>query len=128
MKRTFNVLLAIEQALSSLLGVKVYQLLGTQHDDDFVTVQQISDRPVEGGLVSTGLVIGRYQLSFVSRRFERVLAMDNQVWAAWRTVVHGDIGGCPVQYIERSRLYDSLEGKWYRRVRDYLIYHPEIAS
>lgn len=122
-------LLAIEQALSSLLGVKIYQLLGTQHDDDFVTVQQISDRPVDGGLVSTGLVVGRYQLGFVSRRFARVLAMDNQVWAAWRTVVHGDIGGCPVQYIERSRLYDSLEdGKWYRRVRDYLMYHPEIAS
>lgn len=90
MKRNFNVLLAIEQALTTLLDVKVYQLLGTQHDDDFVTVQQISDRPVDGGLVRTGLVIGRYQLSFVSRRFERVLAMDKKVWAAWRTVTHGD--------------------------------------
>ncbi|WP_324030067.1 hypothetical protein GC087_06780 [Pantoea sp. JZ2] len=117
--------------IEHLIGVKVYPLIGPQSESEFVTMQLISDPSVETGLVRTGPIAARFQISFISSSYRRTEEMEVALWSAWRNVVHGHIGGYPVQYVEKrgiSESFDPDDGGKYRRARDFIFYCPESAS
>ncbi|MEH3352806.1 hypothetical protein POV16_03010 [Enterobacter kobei] len=121
----------LKSEIETILSVNVYPLIGPQTESEFVTLQLISDPRLVSGTIRTKLVAARYQLSFISSRYSRTEEMDKALWAVWETVVHGYIGGHPVQYVERQGLRESFEpddGGKYRRARDYIFYCPEDAS
>jgi len=121
----------IKSEIETLLGVKVYPLIGPQTEGEFVTLQLISDPLIVSGTIRTKLMAARYQISFISSLYSRTEEMDKKLWAAWEAVQHGHIGGYPVQYVERQSVSERFEpddGGKYRRARDYIIYCPEDAS
>ncbi|WP_435954108.1 hypothetical protein [Dryocola sp. BD626] len=123
--------LDLKTEIESLLNVKVYPLIGPQTESEFVTLQLISDTPLESGTIRTQLVAGRWQISFISSFYSRAEEMDKLLWLAWESLVHGHIGSYPVQYVQRggiSESFDSDDGGKYRRARDYVFYYPEGAS
>lgn len=121
----------LKSEVETLLDVKAYPLIGPQTEGEFVTLQLISDPHLVSGTIRTKLVATRYQLSFISSLYSRTEEMDNALWAVWENVVHGHIGGYPIQYVERQGVRESFEpddGGKYRRARDYIFYCPENAS
>lgn len=123
--------LDLKTEIESLLNVKVFPLIGPQTESEFVTLQLVSDPLIESGTVRTKLVAGRWQISFISSLYSRTEEMDKLLWKVWESLVHGHIGGYPVQYVQRagvSESFDSDDGGKYRRARDYIFYYPEGAS
>jgi len=121
----------LKTEIEALLQVNVYPLVGPQTESDFVTLQLVSDPPVESGTIRTKLVAGRWQISFVSSLHSRTEEMDGTLWQVWVDLIHGHIGRYPVQYVQRagvSEIYDPSDGGKYRRSRDYIFYYPEGAS
>ncbi|HHS9192856.1 TPA: hypothetical protein ACTV61_004474 [Enterobacter hormaechei] len=121
----------LKSEVEKLLGVNVYPLVGPQTEGEFVTLQLISDPRLVIGTIRTKLVAARYQLSFISSLYSRTEEMDKTLWAVWENVIHGHIGGYPIQYVERQGMSESFEpddGGKYRRTRDYIFYCPEDAS
>lgn len=121
----------LKAEIEALLGVNAYPLIGPQTESEFVTLQLVSDPPIETGMIRTSLVSARYQISFISSRYRRTEEMDRLLWSAWRGITHGNIGGYPVQYVERvgiSESYDVDDGGKYRRTRDFIFYYAEAPA
>lgn len=121
----------LKSEIERLLGVNVYPLVGLQTESEFVTLQLVSDPPLESGTIRTKLVAARWQISLISSLYSRTEEMDKVLWQAWEGLVHGYIGRYPVQYARRggvSESFDSDDGGKYRRSRDYIFYYPEGAS
>lgn len=121
----------IKIEIEALLGINVYPLVGPQTESEFVTLQLVSNPNLESGTIRTSLVAARYQISFVSSLYRRTEEMDKALWSAWKNIAQGNIGGWPVQYVEKggmSESFDSDDGGKYRRARDFIFYSPEDAS
>ncbi len=121
----------LKNAIETLLRVNAYPLIGPQSETEFVTLQLISDPRIVSGTIRTKLAAVRYQICFVSSRYSQTEEMDATLWREWEGIVHGHIGGYPVQYIERQGLSESFDpddGGKYRRARDYIFYCPEDAT
>jgi len=121
----------IYNALKSLSGLSVYPLLIPDTVQEGITYQRISDPEMQTGMVRTGLVAARFQISFVKvSDYTGLLELDRKLWQDWRSVRHGDIGGYPVQYVERGSLQQSKvtltdNSVQYRISRDFVIYANE---
>lgn len=122
----------VYKSLQSLSELEVYPLLIPDTEQQGITYQRISDPEIEGGLVRTSLVAGRFQISFVKvSDYSGLLALDAQLWQMWRNIRHGDIGGYPVQYVERGTLQQDKvtlpnNSVQYRLTRDFIIYFSEV--
>ena len=124
----------IYNALKSLSTLPVYPLLIPDSAQEGITYQRISDPEMEIGMVRTGLVAARFQISFIKvSDYSGLMALDAQLWKAWREIRHGEIGGYPVQYVERGSLQQSKatlinNAAQYRITRDFTFYFYEDSS
>jgi len=125
---------AILKALGGLSGLPVYPLLLPDPVQQGITFQRISDPEVGGGLVRTGLIAGRFQISIYKvNDYTAVVELDRAIWEAWRDIRHGKIADYPVQYVERGGIVQDCttlpsNSVQYRLVRDYIIYFYEDSS
>lgn len=123
--------LAIKPALERITGLKAYPLLLPNTVQEGVTFQRISDPQVGDGLVRTGLSDVRMQISlYLVDDYTRALQLDAALWAEWQTLVHGQLEGHPVQYVERGGIQQDkatiTSGRvQYRVVRDFIFTVPE---
>ncbi|KGT86254.1 hypothetical protein NG99_26185 [Erwinia typographi] len=125
---------AIKTALGTLSGLPVYPLLLPDPVQEGVTFQRISDPEMDNGLVRTGLIAGRFQISLYRLNdYTALVELDRAIWSAWRGIRQGEIAGYPVQYVERGGIQQSCvtltsNQVQYRLVRDFIIYFSEGTS
>lgn len=123
--------LAIKPAIERITGLKAYPLLLPDTVQEGVTFQRISDPQVGDGLVRTGLSDVRMQISlYLVDDYTRALQLDAALWAEWQTLVHAQLEGYPVQYVERGGIQQDkatiTSGRaQYRIVRDFIFTVPE---
>lgn len=125
---------ALKQALETLTGMDAYPLLLPDPEQEGVTFQRISDPAVDTGMVRTRLIAGRFQICIYKiDDYTGLLQLDYQLWSAWRDIRHGNIGGFPVQYVERGNIRQDKTTMpnnriQYRLVRDFIFYFNEGGS
>lgn len=123
--------LAIKTALGELSGMTIYPLLLPESVQEGITFQRISDPEMDTGMVRTGLIAGRFQISIYKvDDYTGLIALDKNIWSAWRSIQHGNIADYPVQYVERGAIIqDSVtltsNRIQYRLVRDFIFYFYE---
>lgn len=130
--------MTVEQALAlsirTLTGLPVYPLLLPSEITEGVTYQRISDPEIEVGLVRTGLVTARFQITlYLTDDYTGLLRLDQKIWRAWRPVVHGQIEGFPVQYVARGGIqqdkHELTSGSvQYRLARDFFFTYAQSAE
>lgn len=122
---------AIKIAVERITGLDTYPLLLPDTVQEGATFQRISDPQVGDGLRRTGLSEVRIQISlYVVDRYTSLLQFDGALWAEWKEIVHGQLEGQSVQYVERGGIQ---QGKTtlpnnriqYRLVRDFIFTVPE---
>lgn len=123
--------LAIKPALERITGLKAYPLLLPDSVQEGATFQRISDPQVGDGLVRTGLIDVRMQVNlYVIDDYTHMLELDRALWAEWKTLVHSELEGYPVQYVERGGIQQDkvalTSGRvQYRLIRDFTFTVPE---
>ena len=89
---------AIKISLERLSGMTVYPLLLPDSEQNGITFQRISDPEVETGMVRTGLIAGRFQISIYKvDDYTGLVKLDKAIWSQWKSIVHGELEGYPVQ-------------------------------
>lgn len=125
---------AIKTSLERLSGMAVYPLLLPDSEQNGITYQRISDPEIETGMVRTGLIAGRFQISMYKvDDYTRLVILDKSIWSKWRKIVHGELEGYPIQYVQRGNI---LQDKTtlisnqiqYRVTRDFILYFYEDSS
>ncbi|EOG9375485.1 hypothetical protein ACLLEH_002620 [Enterobacter hormaechei] len=125
---------AIKISLERLSGMTVYPLLLPDSEQNGITFQRISDPEVETGMVRTGLIAGRFQISMYKvDDYTGLVKLDKAIWSQWKSIVHGELEGYPVQYIQRGNILQdktSLTSNQvqYRLTRDFVLYFYEESS
>ena len=126
--------LAIKTSLERLSGMAVYPLLLPDSEQNGVTFQRISDPDVENGMVRTGLIAGRLQISMYKvDDYTGLLQLDKAIWAEWKNIIHGYLEGYPVQYVQRGNILQdkttlTSNQVQYRLIRDFILYFYEDSS
>ncbi|HAW0071993.1 TPA: hypothetical protein JLI26_003540 [Escherichia coli] len=126
--------LALKTSLERLTGLVVYPLLLPDKLLEGVTYQRISDPEIEVGLVRTGLVTARFQITlYLTDDYTGLLRLDQKIWRAWRPVVHGQIEGFPVQYVARGSIQQDKNvltsgSVQYRLARDFFFTYAQSAD
>lgn len=126
--------LALKTSLERLTGLVVYPLLLPDKLQEGVTYQRISDPEIEVGLVRTGLVTARFQITlYLTDDYTGLLRLDQKIWRAWRPVVHGQIEGFPVQYVARGGIQQDKNvltsgSVQYRLARDFFFTYAQSAD
>lgn len=119
--------LAIKAALERLTGLDVFPLLLPATKQEGVTFQRISDAAVGSGLSPTGLSDVRMQVNiYLVNDYTRTLQLDQAIWSEFRGIVHGELEGQPVQFIQRGNIQQdsttlSNGSIQYRLVRDFIL-------
>lgn len=119
--------LAVKTALERLTGLAVYPLLLPDSLQEGVTFQRISDAAVGSGLSPTGLSDVRMQVSIYLRNdYSRLLQLDTSIWNEWRNIVHGELEGQRVQFIQRGGIQQDQttltdRSIQYRLIRDFIL-------
>ncbi|WPU24512.1 hypothetical protein RI049_07105 [Cedecea neteri] len=122
---------AIKSSLERLSGMAVYPLLLPDSEQNGVTFQRISDPEIETGMVRTGLIAGRFQISMYKvGDYTGLVQLDKAIWSAWKSIVHGAIEGYPVQYVQRGNILQDKatlpnNRVQYRIARDFTLYFYE---
>ncbi|MDA4769138.1 hypothetical protein [Enterobacter hormaechei] len=125
---------AIKISLERLSGMTVYPLLLPDSEQNGITFQRISDPEVETGLVRTGLIAGRFQISMYKvDDYTGLVKLDKAIWSQWKSIVHGELEGYPVQYIQRGNILQdkttlTSNQVQYRLTRDFVLYFYEESS
>lgn len=123
---------ALKTALELLSGMNVYPLLLPDTEQEGVTFQRISDPEIETGMVRTGIIAGRFQISMYRvDDYTSLVALDKRIWDTWKTIKQGDISGYPVQYVTRdgirqNRTTLTSNRIQYSLVRDFTLYFSEV--
>ncbi|EIU2829677.1 hypothetical protein L4O62_001955 [Salmonella enterica] len=126
--------LALKAALERLTGLDVYPLLLPDELQEGITYQCISDPELYTGLLRTGLITGRFQISlYLLDSYTDLLRLDRKIWSEWKQIVHGQLDGFPVQYVDRGGIHQDkttlTNGRnQYRLVRDFTFVYPESAE
>ncbi|MGY6354046.1 hypothetical protein [Citrobacter amalonaticus] len=124
----------IKISLERLSGMAVYPLLLPDSEQSGVTFQRISDPDIENGIVRTGLIAGRFQVSMYKvDDYTGLLQLDKAIWAEWKKIIHGDLEGYPVQYVQRGNIAQdkttlTSNQVQYRLIRDFILYFYEDLS
>lgn len=122
---------AVKLSLQTISGMTVYPLLLPDIVQEGITFQRISDPEIESGMVRTGLIAGRFQISMYKvDDYTGLVQLDKAVWAEWKKITHGTLEGYPVQYVQRGNILQdktTLTGNQvqYRLIRDYILYFYE---
>ncbi len=125
---------AIKISLERLSGMTVYPLLLPDSEQSGITFQRISDPEVETGMVRTGLIAGRFQISIYKvDDYTGLVKLDKAIWSQWKSIVHGELEGYPVQYIQRGNILQdkttlTSNQVQYRLTRDFVLYFYEESS
>lgn len=123
--------LAIKTSLERLSGMSVYPLLLPDIEQDGVTFQRISDPEIETGMVRTGLIAGRFQITMYKvDDYTGLVYLDKAIWAEWKKIIHSTLEGYPVQYVQRGNILQdrttlTSNQVQYRLVRDFILYFFE---
>ena len=124
--------LAIKTALESITGMNAYPLLLPDTVQEGVTFQRISE--MYSGTLRTGIVSARIQVNLYRvDDYTSLLQLDKKIWSEWKSIVHGQLEGIPVQYVERGGIQQdktTLTNRsiQYRLIRDFIIHYVEDSS
>lgn len=122
---------AIKTSLERLSGMAVYPLLLPDNEQNGITFQLISDPDIENGMVRTGLIAGRFQISmYTVGDYTGLVKLDKAIWTHWKDIIHGELEGYPVQYVQRGNILQdkatlTSNQVQYRLIRDYVLYFYE---
>lgn len=125
---------AIKISLERLTGIAVYPLLLPDSEQSGITFQRISDPEIETGMVRTGLIAGRFQISLYKvDDYTGLVKLDKAIWSHWKGIIHGELEGYPVQYIQRGNILQdkttlTSNKVQYRLTRDFVLYFYEESS
>lgn len=125
---------AIKTSLERLSGMAVYPLLLPDSEQSGITFQRISDPEIETGMVRTGLIAGRFQISMYKvDDYTSLVQLDKAIWSLWKSIVHGELEGYPVQYVQRGNILQdkttlTSNQIQYRINRDFILYFYEDSS
>ncbi|HDS6520196.1 hypothetical protein [Klebsiella pasteurii] len=126
--------LAIKTALERITGMNAYPLLLPDMVQEGVTFQRISDPEMVSGTLRTGIVSARIQVNLYRvDDYTSLLLLDKKIWSEWKSIVHGQLEGIPVQYVERGGIQQdktTLTNRsiQYRLIRDFIIHYVEDSS
>ncbi|WP_316502656.1 hypothetical protein [Klebsiella oxytoca] len=126
--------LAIKTALERITGMNAYPLLLPDTVQEGVTFQRISDPEMYSGTLRTGIVSARIQVNLYHvDDYTSLLQLDKKIWSEWKSIVHGQLEGIPVQYVERGGIQQdktTLTNRsiQYRLIRDFIIHYVEDSS
>lgn len=126
--------LAIKSALERITGMNAYPLLLPDTVQEGVTFQRISDPGMYSGTLRTGIVSVRIQVNLYRvDDYTSLLQLDKKIWSEWKSIVHGQLEGIPVQYVERGGIQQdktTLTNRSirYRLIRDFIIHYVEDSS
>ena len=122
---------AIKTSLERISGMSVYPLLMPDSEQSGVTFQRISDPDIENGMVRTGLIAGRFQISMYKvDDYTGLVQLDKAIWSEWKEISHGELEGYPVQYVQRGNITQNKttltsNQVQYRISRDFILYFYE---
>ncbi|KZQ32621.1 hypothetical protein KKZ58_08015 [Enterobacter kobei] len=125
---------AIKTSLERLSGMAVYPLLLPDSEQNGLTFQRISDPDIESGMVRTGLIAGRFQISMYKvDDYTGLVQLDKSIWSEWKKITHGKLEGYPVQYVQRGNIQQdkttlTSNQVQYRISRDFILYFYEESS
>jgi hypothetical protein len=125
---------AIKSSLEHLSGMSVYPLLLPDLQQSGITFQRISDPELSAGMVRTGLIAGRFQVSMYKvDDYTGLVQLDKAIWAEWKKIIHGSLNGYPVQYVQRGNIMQdkttlTSNQVQYRLIRDFTLYFYEDSS
>ena len=126
--------LAIKNELERITGMNAYPLLLPDIVQEGVTFQRISDPEMVSGTLRTGIVSARIQVNLYRvDDYTSLLQLDKKIWSEWKSIVHGQLEGIPVQYVERGGIQQdktTLTNRsiQYRLIRDFIIHYVEDTS
>lgn len=126
--------LAIKNELERITGMNAYPLLLPDTVQEGVTFQRISDPEMYSGTLRTGVVSARIQVNLYRvDDYTSLLQLDKKIWSEWKSIVHGQLDGVPVQYVERGGIQQdktTLTNRsiQYRLIRDFIIHYVEDTS
>lgn len=126
--------LAIKNELERITGMNAYPLLLPDIVQEGVTFQRISDPEMVSGTLRTGIVSARIQVNLYRvDDYTSLLQLDKKIWSEWKSIVHGQLEGIPVQYVERGGIQQdktTLTNRsiQYRLIRDFIIHYVEESS
>ncbi|EPA8519119.1 MULTISPECIES: hypothetical protein [Klebsiella] len=126
--------LAIKNELERITGMNAYPLLLPDTVQEGVTFQRISDPEMYSGTLRTGIVSARIQVNLYRvDDYTSLLQLDKKIWSEWKSIVHGQLDGVPVQYVERGGIQQdktTLTNRsiQYRLIRDFIIHYVEDSS
>ncbi len=126
--------LAIKTALERITGMNAYPLLLPDIVQEGVTFQRISDPEMVSGTLRTGIVSARIQVNLYRvDDYTSLLQLDKKIWSEWKSIVHGQLEGIPVQYVERGGIQQdktTLTNRsiQYRLIRDFIIHYVADSS
>ncbi|HBM2886975.1 TPA: hypothetical protein LVL12_005073 [Klebsiella oxytoca] len=126
--------LAIKNELERITGMDAYPLLLPGTVQEGVTFQRISDPEMYSGTLRTGIVSARIQVNLYRvDDYTSLLQLDKKIWSEWKSIVHGQLDGVPVQYVERGGIQQdktTLTNRsiQYRLIRDFIIHYVEDSS
>ena len=126
--------LAIKNELERITGMNAYPLLLPDTVQEGVTFQRISDPEMYSGPLRTGIVSARIQVNLYRvDDYTSLLQLDKKIWSEWKSIVHGQLDGVPVQYVERGGIQQdktTLTNRsiQYRLIRDFIIHYVEDTS
>lgn len=122
---------AIKTSLERISGMAVYPLLMPDSEQNGITFQRISDPDIENGMVRTGLIAGRFQISMYKvDDYTGLVQLDKDIWGEWKEIIHGGLEGYRVQYVQRGNINQSKttltsNQVQYRLSRDFILYFYE---
>ncbi|EQC1577846.1 hypothetical protein ACY2PL_000025 [Klebsiella oxytoca] len=126
--------LAIKNELERITGMDAYPLLLPDTVQEGVTFQRISDPEMYSGTLRTGIVSARIQVNLYRvDDYTSLLQLDKKIWSEWKSIVHGQLDGVPVQYVERGGIQQDKtmltnRSIQYRMIRDFIIHYVEDSS
>ncbi|CDL61438.1 hypothetical protein [Klebsiella pneumoniae IS39] len=126
--------LAIKGALERITGMNAYPLLLPDTVQEGATFQRISDPEMVSGMLRTGIVSARIQVNLYRLDdYTSLLQLDKKIWTELKSVVHGQLEGITVQYVERGGIHQDKNQLTNRRIqyrltRDFIIHYVEDSS
>ncbi|MGN2428627.1 hypothetical protein [Klebsiella electrica] len=123
--------LAIKTALERITRLNAYPLLLPDTAQEGVTFQRISDPEMYAGMLRTGLVKARMQVTLYRLDdYTSLLQLDKKIWSEWKAIIHGQLEGVPVQYVERGGIRQDKTILMSRRIqyrltRDFIFTYRE---
>lgn len=123
--------LAIKNELERITGMNAYPLLLPDTIQEGVTFQRISDEDIYSGIVRTGIIAARFQITiYCIDDYSSLLYLDKKIWTEWKGIIHAKLDGVQVQYIKRMSIQQDKtilvnHSRQYKLIRDFIFMYRE---